>query len=185
MLYDSGTRKDLLRTAHSQVGVTMPESPRIFQTVIFVFLVIICGCFAGCTSSPESSPYPQSSSSLINQTTSSAVELVEVYHFHGNSQCTSCIAVGDLAEQTVNANFNDKLASGQLVFAHVNFDLPENDALVKKYGVTGSSLWIGVYDSTGFHKEQNIRVWYEIDDEDAYMTYLSGIITKRLTGDFS
>ena len=72
------------------------------------------------------------------------VDRVEVYHFHGNTQCSSCIAVGDLAEKTVNANFKDELASGRLVFAHINYDLPDNTALAAKYGVTGSSLWIGI-----------------------------------------
>jgi hypothetical protein len=85
----------------------------------------------------------------------------------------------------VNANFKDELSSGRLVFAHINAELPENLALAKKYEVTGSSLWIGVYDNNGFHKEQDIRVWYLIDDEDAYMTYLSDIISNRLNGNFS
>ena len=80
----------------------------------------------------------------------------------------SCIAVGDLAEKTVNANFKDELASGRLVFAHVNYDLPENAALATKYDVTGSSLWIGMYDKNGFHKQQDIEVWYLIDDKEAY-----------------
>ena len=67
----------------------------------------------------------------------------------------------------------------------MNYDLPENAALATKYNVTGSSLWIGVYDANGFHKEQDIRVWSLIDDENAYSTYLSGIITRRLNGDLS
>jgi len=163
----------------------MSESPRSLQTVIFILLVIACGCFAGCTSYTESSASPQSSTPLNNQFNSSAVERVEVYHFHGNTQCTSCIAVGDLAEKTVKANFNNELASGHLVFAHVNYDLPENENLATHYGVTGSSLWIGVYDADGFHKEQDIQVWYLIDDENAYSMHLSGIITKRLNGDLS
>jgi hypothetical protein len=94
----------------------------------------------------------------------------------------SCIAVGDLAEKTVNTNFKAELASGRVVFAHVNYDLPENSALAAKYGVTGSSLWIGVYNGNRFHKEQDTKVWYLIDNEDAYTSYLSGIITKRLNG---
>jgi len=110
---------------------------------------------------------------------------VEVYHFHGNYQCASCIAVGDLAEETVKTNFKDELASGRLVFAHVNAELPENYALASKYGVTGSSLWIGVYHSNGFHKEQDIRVWSLINNKDLYMTYLSGIVSKRLNEDLS
>jgi hypothetical protein len=97
----------------------------------------------------------------------------------------SCIAVGDLAEKTVNANFKAELASGRLVFAHVNAQQPENYALASKYGVTGSSLWIGVYDTNGFHKEQDIRVWSLINNKDLYATYLSAIIAKRLNGDLS
>jgi hypothetical protein len=108
-----------------------------------------------------------------------------VFHFHGTQQCYSCRTVGDLAEQTVNDNFKIELASGQLVFAHVNYDLPENAALKTAYGVTGSSLWIGVYDADGFHKKQETSVWYLIDDPDAYSAHLSEVITKRLTGDLS
>ena len=163
----------------------MAEPKRILPSILFVFLVIACGFTAGCTSPSESSAYHQSSTSLTNPINSFSVERVEVYHFHGNNQCTSCIAVGDLAEKTVNANFKDELASGRLVFAHVNYALSENTALATKYNVTGSALWIGVYDANGFHKEQDIKVWYLIDDPDTYSNYLSGIINKRLNGDLS
>ena len=120
--------------------------------------------------------------SAINST---SVEKVEVYHFHRNQQCASCIAIGDFTEKTVNDNFKTELASGRLVFAHVNYELPENAALVTKYNVTGPSLWIGVYDADGFHKEQDTKVWILINNQSDYSTYLSGIITKRLNGDLS
>jgi len=108
-----------------------------------------------------------------------------VFHFYGNRQCASCIAVGDLAERTVNASFKNDLILGRLVFAHVNYDLPENAALKTKYNVTGSSLWIGVYDANGFSREEDIRVWTLINDEETYSRYLTGLITKRLNGDLS
>jgi hypothetical protein len=113
------------------------------------------------------------------------IERVEVIHFHGDLQCPSCIIVGDLAERTVNASFNNDLVVGRLVFSHVNYDLPQNAALVEKYGVTGSSLWIGVYDTEGFHKEQDMRVWSLINNEQAYTRYLTELITRRLNGDLS
>ncbi|KUG14357.1 hypothetical protein ASZ90_016005 [hydrocarbon metagenome] len=71
------------------------------------------------------------------------------------------------------------------MFGHVNANLPENKALVERYGPTGSSLFIGVYDKDGFHKEENVNVWYKIGDKEEYMTYLRGVIEKRLAGDFS
>ena len=161
---------------------------RIYPVVIFAFLIILCSVMAGCTTSspPTTAPVISATSSPSPAAaTNSSAERVEVFHFHGNHQCDSCIAVGDLAEQTVNAGFKDELASGRLLFAHVNAELPENVVLAKKYGVTGSSLWIGVYNGSAFHKEENIKVWSLINNEEAYSAYLSGIINKRLRGDLS
>jgi hypothetical protein len=144
-------------------------------------LIIVCGFVAGCTSASS----PVAATTSTPRSPNSPVDRVEVFHFHGTQQCYSCRTVGDLAEQTVNDNFKIELASGQLVFAHVNYDLPENAALKTAYGVTGSSLWIGVYDADGFHKKQETSVWYLIDDPDAYSAHLSEVVTKRLTGDLS
>jgi hypothetical protein len=164
----------------------MSDFQRIFLAVMLVFLIIACGLAAGCTSPAKSSATGQQSTSSSGAIDSkSTVERVEVYHFHGNQQCTSCIAVGDLAEKTVNANFKDELASGRVVFAHVNYDLPENAALAAKYGVTGSSLWIGIYDNNGFHRQQNMDVWYLTGDKEKYPAYLASVISKRLNGDLS
>jgi hypothetical protein len=145
-------------------------------------LLIASLLISGCTNAASPAPSSQPAQPL---TITGPVEKVEVYHFHGDQQCASCIAVGNLAEKTVNENFKDELAKGRLVFSHVNYDLPENAALATKYGVTGSSLWIGVYDANGFHKEENIKVWYLINNKEAYSTYLSGILSKRLNGDLS
>lgn len=156
----------------------MTDLQRIYPVLILAMLIIVCGFVAGCTrsSSPVAATTPGANS---------AVEKVEVIHFHRTQQCTSCIAIGNLTEKTVNANFNDELASGRLVFAHIDYELPENAVLTAKYGVTGSSLWIGVYDADGFHKEQDTAVWYLINNQSAYSTHLSGIITRRLNGDLS
>jgi len=163
----------------------MTDLQRIYPVVLFIALIVASGLAAGCTSPAKSPAIVQPSISLPGAIANNSVERVKVYHFHGNNQCSSCIAVGDLAEKTVNTNFKDELASGRLVFAHINAELPENRALAEKYGVTGSSLWIGVYDGNGFHKEQDTRVWYLINNKDTYTSYLSGIITKRLNGDLS
>ena len=157
----------------------------LMRSLIFVFFIVFLIFTAGCTDSSPQLGTTASSASQPAISSNSTVGRVEVIHFHGNQQCTSCVAVGDLAEKTVNANFKDELASDRLIFAHVNAEQPENRALAEKYGVTGSSLWIGVYDGNGFHKEQDTRVWYLINNKDAYTSYLSGIITKRLNGDLS
>ncbi len=115
---------------------------------------------------------------------SSDVEKIEVYHFHGTNQCYSCVTMGDYAEETLNTYFKEELKSGKIIFDHVNGQLQENSALVKKFGATGSSLWIGVtYEDESFTKEENINVWYKIQDKQDYMNYLKGVIEGKLKGE--
>jgi thiol-disulfide isomerase/thioredoxin len=113
------------------------------------------------------------------------VDRVEVIHFHGDDQCISCIAVGELAEETVNEYFPRELASGKLIFRHVNFDDPANKNIVASYGITGSSLWITMYDANGVHRLQDLDVWYLTGDKEKYKAYLAGIIARRMNGDLS
>ena len=125
----------------------------------------------------------QSTVGLAQNKTTETNITVEVYHFHGTHQCYSCIRVGELAEKTVNTYFKNELESGNVVFGHINGDLPENSELVAKYGATGSSLWIGTYVNGNFSKEQNTNVWYKIEDEKGYLEYLKGVIEKKLSGE--
>ncbi len=112
------------------------------------------------------------------------IEKIEIYHFHGTNQCYSCITMGDMAEETLNTYFSDELKSGKIVFDHINGQLPENYNLVKRFGATGSSLWIGVtYKDGTFKKEQNINVWYKINNKQDYMNYLKGFIESKLKGE--
>jgi len=150
---------------------------------ILAWLLLISILFFGCVSNDQSAVSSQNNSTIthLNSSANDSI-IVEVYHFHGTHQCSSCIAVGELAEKTVNTYFKDELESGKLVFGHINGELPENKDLVEKYGVTSSSLWIGTYANGEFHKEQNVNVWYKINNEEEYMAYLKGVIEDKLAG---
>jgi hypothetical protein len=109
------------------------------------------------------------------------VEKLEIIHFHATQQCYSCKTVGAYAEETINTHFPDKLNSGKVFFASINLDLPENKELAKKYGATGSSLWIGTYYKDGsFTKVENTNVWYKISNKEDFMNYLKGVIEDKL-----
>ena len=124
---------------------------------------------------------PIEQSKEANQIDANNIEKIEIIHFHGHNQCASCIAVGKLAEETINTYYSDELKSGKVVFAHINAELPENYDLAKRYEVTGSSLWIGTYTKDGnFFKEENVNVWYKINDKEGYMNYLKDVIEKKL-----
>ena len=146
----------------------------MIRKVYALLLIIIFNLLFGC-SVTEVEPMSRSniSRNLIldaANTSSLAIEppidKLEIYHFHGTHQCYSCKTVGAYAEETVNTYFSEELESGMIVFAHINGDLPENRELVTKYGVKGSSLWLGVHDEEGFHAEENTNVWYKINDKE-------------------
>ena len=156
--------------------------------LIALFLgILLAGCIGEGTNFGQSGNQPETSAgtlaaSLQNSTGAAAPDLVEVIHFHGTHQCYSCIMVGDLAEKTINTYFSKEVAEGKISFAHINGELTENQGKVAKYGATGSSLWIGTYSDGKFYKEQNINVWYKINDEAGYMIDLKGVLEKKLQG---
>lgn len=152
------------------------------KTIVMLPLSIFI-LLAGCISEAQGAEMDPGDSKASPQTGSIKDNItIEVYHFHGTRQCQSCIKVGELAEKTVNTYFKDELDSGTLVFGHINGELPENSGLVEKYGVTSSSLWIGTYVNGEFHKEQNVNVWYKINNEQEYLDYLKTILETRLSG---
>ncbi|ABD40618.1 hypothetical protein Mhun_0867 [Methanospirillum hungatei JF-1] len=145
----------------------------------FAFIIIITAVLFLCTA------ILTCSASETTDGGSSAVEKVEVYHFHLKHQCYSCIRLGELAEQTVNKNFADELESGKLVFGHVTVDDPKDKEITNRYGASGSSLMIGVYTPDGFKAEEDTRVWYKLGNPDEYEAYLKDLIEKRLSGNMN
>ncbi|WP_340820617.1 nitrophenyl compound nitroreductase subunit ArsF family protein [Methanolobus sp. WCC4] len=143
---------------------------------ILVILFVLTLLSSGCVENNDES------TSLVIDSTLRSDPHIEVIHFHGMNQCHSCQTVGSYAEETVNTYFADELRSGKLVFRHVNSELPENKELVQRYGVAYSSLWIGTYTENGFSAEQNMDVWYKIDDKAEYMSYLSKVIDEKMDG---
>lgn len=143
------------------------------------FLLPLMLIVAGCMSTPTACIDAAACDVEVDREI--AIEKLEILHFHGRNQCYSCITVGNYAEETVQKHFAEELESGKVVFRHVNGELPENRELLVKYGATGSSLWLGTYTKEGgFTAEQNINVWYKINDKNGYMDYLKGVIEEKL-----
>lgn len=151
----------------------------VISTLLCVTIIGI-SLFIGCVDTKMGAN--NSTGHTFTVSTSGPVKLVEVYHFHPTHQCYSCKTIGNYTEEAITTSFASELASGKLVFKHVNYGLPENSDLVKKYGVTGSSLWIGTSNATGFYKEQDVKVWYLIGNKDSFMAYINEKVEQKLSG---
>ncbi len=111
---------------------------------------------------------------------------VEILHFHPKVQCYSCKTLGTYAEETVNTYYSKELNNGRVTFRHINYELPENEQLVLLYKPPGSALCIGVYDDQGhLYIEENIGVWYRIENKDNFTNYMKQLIDMRLNGDLT
>jgi hypothetical protein len=148
----------------------------IFALVIVFGSIFLINARANQTNS-------DSTNLTANITSNSPVDRIEVYHFHRERQCPTCIRIGNLTELTVKTYFKKELDSGKLVFAHINVELPENMELANKYNATGSSLMIGVYRMDGsFSKEEDLAVWYKMGSQEEYLAYMKGVIEHKLAG---
>ncbi|MBT8508632.1 hypothetical protein AZH53_09470 [Methanomicrobiaceae archaeon CYW5] len=146
----------------------------------FIALSVVLACaavFAGCVAAPSGEDVT---------TATSNVTTVEVIHFTTPNQCYSCVVLGDYAEETVRTHFADEIASGKMSFEHVSIADPAQQDIVERYGATGSSLWIGVYDDEGrFFPEEDLRVWYKLNDKPGFSAYLKTLLEMRLRGDLT
>jgi len=111
------------------------------------------------------------------------VEKIEVYHFHSNRQCSTCETIGANLDETIERYFLDDFNSGKIVYGHINIENPENSEITNRYGAQGTSLWLGIYDNNGFHAEDDLGIWYRINDKEEFIRYLKDLIEKRLSGD--
>ena len=160
----------------------MKKRDHLKITGALILCALFLTLFAGCTGTS-----PGNESPVKNEAPKDAalpdITKVELYHFHGNQQCVSCIHLGDMAEKVVNTNYPEELASGKLVFGHINAEDPQNRELAEKYEVVSSSLMIGVYTKDSFTKQDLVGAWYKIGDESKYNSYLTGILDPFLKGD--
>lgn len=164
---------------NTMTGLTTRNTQAIgAAAALLVFaLIAVTACTAGCTESGSESP---TSPATEVGYTGTGVEKVEIFHFHGATQCDSCITLGRYAEDTVNTYYMDEQESGRLVFRHIDMTLPENKEVVDRYGPTASSLWIGIYDSRGFYSQQLLTPWYLLGSKAEYVTYLREVIDQQL-----
>jgi hypothetical protein len=76
--------------------------------------------------------------------TTADTTIVNVYYFHGKARCKTCIAVGDVAKQTVEKSF---AGNNKVRFVEISTSEKGSEALVEKYEVTWNALIIAKGDN--------------------------------------
>jgi len=109
-----------------------------------------------------------------------SADKVQIYMFHATQRCSTCIAIGRLAGETVNEYFQPELESGRIEFREINIDLPENKMLAKKFQASGAALYINSIVDGEDDIVQDTKVWRLADDEAEFKIHLRDEINNRL-----
>lgn len=105
------------------------------KKILFIAIVLI---IASCNQGKESKEEKE------NKTTEEiAVNpnlKLQIYYFHSTRRCPTCNKIESTTEKLLQTEFAQKMEEGVIAFSSINIDKKENNSLVEKYEVFGSSL---------------------------------------------
>jgi len=67
---------------------------------------------------------------------------VEVYYFHNERRCATCVAVENESKKALEELYPEKMKSGDIIFVSVNIEEEQNKALAEKYNVESQTLLV-------------------------------------------
>jgi len=65
---------------------------------------------------------------------------IQVYYFHNERRCATCVAVEEETIKALNELYADKMKNGDITFQSVNLEEKEGEALANKLQVAGQAL---------------------------------------------
>lgn len=118
--------------------------------IVIGILITLLGC--GCiepekgTSNVTSNPLQNTTQDIktIPSIQEPANITIRVVKFEPARPCQSCANLGNFAKETIELHFPEDYESGRISYETVNFQDPENIDMARKYGISGSSLYINV-----------------------------------------
>lgn len=66
--------------------------------------------------------------------------VIEVYYFHGNYRCPTCLAVEDQTKKALAELYSKELESGTIILKVLNLEEKSNQELVERFEIGWSSL---------------------------------------------
>lgn len=77
-----------------------------------------------------------------NEIISGKNKQIIIYNFYATHRCPSCIAIEENTKKILNSFYSLYLKDSLIIRKSINVDLSENNSIVEKYQVFGSSIYI-------------------------------------------
>ena len=112
-----------------------------------------------------------------NESSAQGVDCVEVLYFHGKQRCATCMAIEKNASEAVSKEFAEEIKKGDVVFRVIDITKEENEAMVEKYEVTWSSLFV-VGHKNGNENVENMTDFAFKNARQSPEEFKSGVVAK-------
>ena len=139
--------------------------------LIALFAVFLVSCTSKNTESKQAAE-----ADTTEQAVSMAdASIVNVYYFHGKQRCKTCIAIENVAKNTVADSYKD---NPNVRYVEVNIDEAQNKDLVEKYEIAFSSLLIAKADNATDLTEQAFA--NAVNSPDVLTSLIKDEVNKRM-----
>tara|TARA_R110002050_G_scaffold48192_3_gene111964 strand:- start:14289 stop:14777 length:489 start_codon:yes stop_codon:yes gene_type:complete len=107
---------------------------------------------------------------------------VNVYYFHGNQRCTTCIRMEKFTRETVMNSFFKEVSNGEVQLNIVNVDLTDNQHYVDDYQLAFRTVVVSTTkDGVETQWRRLDKLWELANDEMAYQEYVAEEIEAMLS----
>lgn len=99
---------------------------------------------------------------------------VIVYYFHGKRRCHTCGLLEKYAKETLDREFSEPLAAGDIQWRVLDVSQPENRHFVQDFGLVSQSLVLVRQRDGEVSRWKNLdQIWQKVRDETAYAEYVT------------
>ncbi|MFH1799651.1 MAG: nitrophenyl compound nitroreductase subunit ArsF family protein [Candidatus Omnitrophota bacterium] len=103
----------------------------------------------------------------------SAGGVVTAYYFHGTFRCPTCKKLEQYAQEAIESNFKEALASGKLAFRVVNVESKGNEHFAKDYQLYTKSVILSLTKDGKEIRSKNLdKIWEYVRNKDRYENYV-------------
>lgn len=140
------------------------HSKKAGATLLLAFWALLAGCGdKGAEASGKTgagAPAPDGEAAAKSSDEDGPADRVVVYYFHGTRRCPTCLGIQKIIDQTVEGRFAAEIASGELEFREINYDLDENKHFAKEFELSFSTMIVGAMRGDTVLKWENCdKVW--------------------------
>lgn len=106
---------------------------------------------------------------------------VTAYYFHGTFRCPTCNKMEQYAQESLERDFSEALASGQLQFRSVNVESKGNEHYVNDYQLYTKTLILSFAKDGKEIRSKNLdKIWDYVRNKDRYENYVRDEVTAFL-----